>query len=374
MSRPRAPRVLLLFTEVFASGGIQRFNQTLLAALTQLDARCDVLSLHDSKQSIERGTPAGNIHVTGFSGSRWRFSSATIRALLTARYDWMVVGHINLLPMASAALAASVPSSPRTMLIAHGIEVWYRISPARRRALAKLSALLCVSSYTRNRILEQVPSLQPERLKIFPNALSDTWSELHRRPKLRHLRRRFLLSVTRLQKGDRYKGIVTVIESLAMLENTAMQYIVVGRGNDLEFLKSVARRHGVQERVHFFGGVSDNELMGLYEQCHAFVLPSGNEGFGIVFLEAMFFGAPVIAAAEKGAMDVVRDGESGLLVRFGDSVALKRAIERLSRDPELRERLRRAGRSSVVAGGAFTFARFVERSAAVFEMPGERAA
>jgi len=54
-----------------------------------------------------------------------------------------------------------------------------------------------------------------------------------------------------------------------------------------------------------------------------FVLPSGKEGFGIVFLEAMFFGAAVIAASEKGALDVIQDGETGLLVRFGDTVALR---------------------------------------------------
>jgi glycosyltransferase involved in cell wall biosynthesis len=176
-----------------------------------------------------------------------------------------------------------------------------------------------------------------------------------------------------LQRGDRYKGVVTVIETLSMLDDTSLQYVVVGQGDDLDFLRSVARRCGVQERVHFMSGVSDEELTGLYGRCEAFVLPSGKEGFGIVFLEAMFFGAPVIAAAEKGALDVVRDGETGLLVRFGDSVALKRAIERLCSDTELREHLRRGGRSSVV-GGAFAFSRFVDRTREALEIPQASAA
>jgi glycosyltransferase involved in cell wall biosynthesis len=99
-----------------------------------------------------------------------------------------------------------------------------------------------------------------------------------------------------------------------------------------------------------------------------FVLPIGKEGFGIVFLEAMFFGAAVIAASEKGALDVIQDGETGLLVRFGDTVALSRAMERLITDAPLREHLRQMGRSMVAGRGAFTFARFVERSADILEI------
>jgi len=93
-------------------------------------------------------------------------------------------------------------------------------------------------------------------------------------------------------------------------------------------------------------------------------LPSGKEGFGIVFLEAMFFGAPVIAASEKGAVDVVRDGETGIAVRYGDTIAIKEAIERLQFDTNLRDRLCANGRSLVSDQGPFTFASFVERTKA----------
>ncbi len=117
-------------------------------------------------------------------------------------------------------------------------------------------------------------------------------------------------------------------------------------------------------------GVSDAELVSLYERCEAFVLPSGKEGFGIVFLEAMYFGAPVIAAGEKGAIDVVRDGDTGIAVPFGDTIAIKEAIERIRSDAALRTRLRANGRSMVVDGGPFTFARFTERCADVLGLRG----
>ena len=369
-----SPRILLLFTEVFAHGGIQRFNQTFLAALALLDVQCDVQSMQDTQESIARRQTSPNIRVTGFVGNRRKFAAATIRAIWRHRYDWVLIGHINLLSMTMAALATKPASPAGTLLIAHGIEVWYRINRRRQHALARVSSILCVSRYTRSRILEQVPSLRSDRLQLFPNALGESWSRVEHPPLSQEPPQRFILSVTRLQKGDRYKGVVTVIEALSMLQDTSLQYIVVGHGDDLAFLQRVARRFGVQHRVHFLSGIGDYELVNLYRQCEAFVLPSGKEGFGIVFLEAMFFGAPVIAAAEKGALDVVKDGETGLLVRFGDSIELQRAIERLGADEALRAKLRQGGRATVVADGAFTFPRFVERTAHVLDIPHTRVA
>jgi glycosyltransferase involved in cell wall biosynthesis len=254
------------------------------------------------------------------------------------------------------------------MLIAHGIEVWNGIGSARRYALSRIAKILCVSRYTRQRILDQAPALAPNRLTIFPNALAGTWDRVVPLAFARSAPCRFILSVTRLERGDRYKGIATVIEAFSMLEDDSLQYFIVGHGNDLSFLQLVAERCGVNNRVHFMRGVGDSELVSLYQQCEAFVLPSGKEGFGIVFLEAMFFGAPVIAAREKGAIDVVQDGITGLTVRFGDTVAIKEAIERIVSDSELRERLRASGRSMVVEDGPFTFSRFTRRCAEVFEM------
>ena len=364
----KRPRILLLITDMYGHGGIQRFNRTFVAALSGLGVDCDVLSMQDSSASIAKGDPLPNANVRGFCGNRLRFSAATLRAVWRHDYNWIVIGHINLLAMALAMRSIRPFTSSRTVLISHGIEVWYTIGKLRRFALAHLSCVLCVSRYTRRRILDQVPSLKPERLKLFPNALSNSWTSRKRPTSAETLRNRFILSVTRIEKGDRYKGIVTVIEALSMLEDRDLEYLIVGHGNDLEFLRSVARRCGVADRVHFLNGISDAEMIALYEQCEAFVLPSGNEGFGIVFLEAMFFGAPVIAAAEKGTLDVVLDRETGLLVRFGDSAAVMHAIERLSADDVLRETIRRRGRETVLGTGEFAFARFVQRSAEFLEI------
>ena len=362
-------RVLFLLTEVFANGGIQRFNKTLLAAAERYGLTSEVLTLNDAPRALEKASYPGAA-LTGFGADRGRFAFAAVRSLWLRSYDYVLVGHVNFLGLVAAALSLRpFNRDVSVVLVAHGIEVWSGIGPLRRLALARASRILCVSRYTRQRILEQAPGLPRERLTLFPNALSETWRGAVGREPDRPLPQRFLLSVTRLERGDRYKGIVTVIEALGMLQDASMHYCVIGHGDDVPFLKRVAGRLGVAHRVHFFRGVSDAELITLYERCASFVLPSGKEGFGIVFLEAMFFGAPVIAAAEKGVLDVVRDGETGLLVRFGDTVALKDAIERLQSEPGLRDRLIARGRASVTHDGPFTFSRFARRYAEVLEVP-----
>jgi glycosyltransferase involved in cell wall biosynthesis len=358
---------LFLFTEVFANGGIQRFNQTILDSFGRLGIRCRVLSLSDSPTTIAKSLKNnGHSTITGFSGNRRRFALAVLGEVMRNRYEWVLIGHVNFLVLSLSILALRWLHAPRTMLISHGIEVWNGIAGVRRRAMGRVDRILCVSQYTRRRILEQAPALVADRLVIFPNALADTWARVAPAPFGRPLPARFILSVTRLEPGDRYKGIATVIEAFSMLADDSMHYYVIGHGRDLQFLELVAERCCVRERVHFVRGVSDSELIALYQKCAAFVLPSGKEGFGIVFLEAMFFGAPVIAAREKGAMDVVRDGDTGISVPFGDVIAIKQAIETLASDDALRERLRAGGRLLVTDGGPFTFASFTGRCADVF--------
>ena len=365
-------RALVLLSETFADGGIQRFNRTFLSACDRLSIACDVLSLGDTEDSRQRWNAPRSAQIRVFNREKVRFSLAMLHAAISGRYDFVIIGHVNLLELATGCLALRRRHRPRLMMIAHGIEVWNGLSRGRRSALTVLDLILSVSRYTRERIAAQVPALTDAQFTIFPNALSETWTGRFapsgHEDVVSCLPQNFLLSVTRLDPGDRYKGIVSVVEAMAMLEDSSLHYVIAGRGQDQEFLQSVVQRFGLKDRVHFVGAVSDAHLASLYRRCRAFVLPSGKEGFGIVFLEAMFFGAPVIAAREKGAVDVVRDGETGLTVGYGDTVALARAIERIVRDVDLRERLRAAGRATVLGHGRFTFEAYTARLARIFQI------
>ena len=87
------------------------------------------------------------------------------------------------------------------------------------------------------------------------------------------------------------------------------------------------------------GFVPHDELAALYERAAVVACPSHREGFGVVCAEAMAYGRPVVAGAVGGLLDLVIDGETGLLVPPGDVAALRAALERLLGDAELRRRL-----------------------------------
>jgi len=106
--------------------------------------------------------------------------------------------------------------------------------------------------------------------------------------------------------------------------------------------------------VIFLGHQSEEDLKHYYLHTDVFVMPSRQEGFGIVFLEAMGFGKPVVAAAFGGATDIVIDGQTGCLVEYGDVDTLADRLISILRDADLRGRLGTAGRERVETTYTFT--------------------
>ena len=170
-----------------------------------------------------------------------------------------------------------------------------------------------------------------------------------------------LLSVARLWAEERMKGIDHTLEAFAGLleRHPEASYRVIGKGSDKPRLQQLAETLGISQRVRFEEDLTDDELSEAFRDCDLFVLPSGQEGFGIVFLEAMRFGKPCIGGAEGGTPEVIEDGHNGLLVPFGDTKALKQAMARLMGDAELRRRIGRAGRQRLEE--RFVFPRFRDR-------------
>jgi glycosyltransferase involved in cell wall biosynthesis len=159
-----------------------------------------------------------------------------------------------------------------------------------------------------------------------------------------------LLFVGRL---DPQKGLGTILESLALLQaggDRRYHLRVVGR--DYLGVQATYERQAAALRagsVEFLGVVSDDQLRSLYESSHALVLASRYEAFGIVLIEAMSRGLPIVATKVGGIPAVIEDGVNGLLVPHGDPSALAGAVRLLSTDRSLAERLSAAGPGT--AGG-----------------------
>jgi glycosyltransferase involved in cell wall biosynthesis len=152
------------------------------------------------------------------------------------------------------------------------------------------------------------------------------------------------------------KGVHVLLDALARLPAVPrVRLEVVGEGSERPALESQAAALGLSDRVKFHGFVSDAELASHLEAADCLVLPAVTdakgdvEGLGVVLLEAMSFGRPVIASAAGGIVDVVRSGETGLLVPPGDVAALASAIARFAADPGEVERMGAEARQDVRA-------------------------
>lgn len=151
-----------------------------------------------------------------------------------------------------------------------------------------------------------------------------------------------LLYVGRL---DPRKGVDTAVEALARLPSEAQLELVGGWDTSEEDrLRSLARELGVEAQVRFAGQLGRADVLDAYTRADAVVFPvRWEEPWGLVPLEGMAKGRPVVATGRGGSAEYLRDGENCLLFEAGDAGALAAAVDRLARDPELRDRLRRGG-------------------------------
>jgi glycosyltransferase involved in cell wall biosynthesis len=146
-----------------------------------------------------------------------------------------------------------------------------------------------------------------------------------------------------------YKGVDVLLRALPSLD---AQTVIIGDGPLRDSLEALARDLGIADRVRFLGEVASDDLLAWYHACDAFVLPSvtRQEAFGMVQLEAMLCGRPVVSTELGTGVSWVNQHErTGLVVRPGDVGELRRALERLIADPSLRKRLGAAAQARVLS-------------------------
>jgi len=246
-----------------------------------------------------------------------------VRDALFHRPDLIVCGHINLAPL---ALTLSLLTGSRIALLAHGIEAWSP-GPGRRWTARRAHRIFSISHYTADKMTAW--GVDRDRIRILPVSVD---GEVFR-PTLRRkpVNGRPLLTVCRLDRSERYKGVEQVLRILKDVRNhhPDVCYVVAGTGDDLPRLKTLAQNAGVADCVEFRGYVPEEKLAALYGEADLFVMPSQKEGFGIVFLEALACGVPVIAGNRDGSVDAVLNGRIGLLVDPADNFQIEKSICRL---------------------------------------------
>jgi N-acetyl-alpha-D-glucosaminyl L-malate synthase BshA len=145
-----------------------------------------------------------------------------------------------------------------------------------------------------------------------------------------------LISIGRL---IRRKALDVLLLAVSKLEDQKFRLLIIGEGPEEPHLRVLAERLGLSSLVDFLGAVWGERKFQYLAASDIFVLPSVHEGFGLVFLEAMYCGLPVIASSSGGQTDFLREGETGFLIPVGDVDALAERILRLARDRALRQRI-----------------------------------
>lgn len=319
--------------------------------------RLDVWSLAD------RGRPEWLSLEVGFRGAAGRrpvFASYALRERRIDRGTLVIAQHVPLMP----AVLPLIARGARVMLLLHGIESWKRLRALERIACRRAWKLAAVSSHTVRRFKEANPDLADVAVDVCAPGLpsrtpADAAPARTAGASPGDVPGPYALIVGRMSAAERYKGHDDLIEIWPAVRAAipGAHLVIVGGGDDVSRLVQKAAGLGVLDAVRFEGTVDEARLSVLYRNASVFVMPSANEGFGLVYVEAMRAGVPCIVA-EGAAEEIVEHERTGLVVSAGDRIGLARAIIRLMTSDEDRARMSDA---ALAASSRFTAEAFAAR-------------
>src|SRR5207237_6356567 len=177
-------------------------------------------------------------------------------------------------------------------------------------------------------------ALDANQIALLPNTLDPEQFYPGRKP--HYLLKRYslganqpvILTIARLAGAERYKGYDQLLRALPLVREQFpdVRYVLGGRGADRARIEALIRELDVTANVTLAGYVADHELRSHYNLCDVFAMPSKGEGFGIVFLEALGCGKPVLAGNRDGSVDAVLNGAIGVLVDTDNVTEIANAV------------------------------------------------
>jgi phosphatidyl-myo-inositol dimannoside synthase len=328
---------IILFTlQTFSTtGGIQKMTRTLAYALNQVATNNNwdfkLWSAYDANTDLlPQYLPAKNFR--GFA-NRITF---TLKAFLKApKFDIVVISHINM-ALVGRAIKTINPKC-KIWVMAHGIEIWNDLSSNKKWLLKNCNKVICVSNFTKQQIINK-HHIDVAKCEVLNNALDPFMNLPAAFAKPGYLIDRYnltantplLFTLTRLNAAEQYKGYEQVIKIIGNLKQTfpAIKYIISGKCDDDEKdrINKLIKTYNVEEQVLLTEFVEENELVDHFLMADLFVLPSSNEGFGIVFIEALACGVPVVCGNIDGSVDAIKNGLLGRAVNPNNLKELENAL------------------------------------------------
>lgn len=330
-------RVLFLNLTTFSkTGGIERFNKCFLKALSDLDTKglteSRSFSAYDSSAN-EKYFPLKKYK--GFNTNKPAFVAQSI--IEARKSDIIFLAHINMAVI--GVIIKKLFPSKKVVLITHGIDVWRPLSGARAKILGLADCIFSVSNFTKSKLAE-LHNVKDDRVKVFPNTIDPFFSIPSDVTAIDILDKRYgieetdfvIYTLTRLSSTELYKGYDKVIEAVGQLvkEHKNIKYVIAGKYDTAEKqrIDDLIKQCHLEGHVLLAGYIDEGELIDHYRMADVYIMPSKKEGFGIVFIEALVCGLPVVAGNADGSVDALVNGELGTLVNPDSTEDIKRAILR----------------------------------------------
>jgi phosphatidylinositol alpha-1,6-mannosyltransferase len=333
---PKKTRLFSLQT-FSATGGIQKMTRTLAYSLNEIakaeGSDFSLWSLYDADSDvITQYLPAENFK--GFNNNRLKFIWQSLQK--SFRPDVVIISHVNLALV--GLLIKTINPKCKLWLIAHGIEVWRPLSLIKKSLIKHCDKILCVSTFTKQELIKwHAP--EAKKCVVLNNAVDPFIILPHTFDKPDHLIHKYhipanapvLFTLTRLSSSEQYKGYDKVIKTLAELRifYPDIKYVLAGKYDDKEKIRirQLITKYRADDQVILTGFIEDEDLTAHFLLADLFVLPSKKEGFGIVLIEALARGLPVICGNSDGSTDAIKDGELGKAIPPDDLSALETAVK-----------------------------------------------
>jgi phosphatidyl-myo-inositol dimannoside synthase len=295
-----------------------------------------ILSMHDGKDAADDNLYFPADIFSGFNAAKGTFIIQAVSEGIKSKV--VILSHINLL--VAAWLIKKVSPNTTIILMAHGIEIWKPLTNRKLMMLAACDKVVSVSSFTKNKImaLHQLPA---EKCLVLNNCIDPFLQRPSVKKRSADLVLRYninendivLLTLTRLSFRDRYKGYGYVLKSLEEIvkSHKNIKYILAGGYEDSEkdYIDEMIAILRLQHNVVITGFLAEEELAAHFALADIYVMPSVKEGFGIVFVEAMYYGTPVIAGNTDGSTDALLQGKLGLLIEPECPKAITEALQKM---------------------------------------------
>jgi glycosyltransferase involved in cell wall biosynthesis len=305
-------------------GGIQVYSAFFLKALQNIEpnASYDVFIKNDTHYlDLISCLPQTRFHFAGNIRGNLRTLFYSIQLFINAYKDkpnLIISTHPNFITVAYWLKKwLKIPY----WTVVHGVDAWNITNPLLKTSLQEADLILSVSNYTREQLLKE-QNLNPKKVVILPNTFNSDQFQIALKPD--YLLKKYnllsdqkiILTVARLSEAERYKGYDQIIKALPRILEIIpnIHYIIVGKGADRARIEKLITDLNLGNYVTLAGFIPDEELCDYYNLCDVFAMPSKGEGFGIVYLEALACGKPVLGGNKDGAIDALCNGELGALV------------------------------------------------------------